>query len=209
MTSHQHPPHPHPRREHTAVRSDNSPPDAPQADRIGPTSKRPWTQAAVELLTRFYGRFPTAYIALALRRTHKAVSTYAHRHGLSAANAPRAALYPSPTAHARFWAAWQHAIRANWNRWAQEGAAEGALDLLWRPPSPSLDCSDCPHRPHCRAGPGPYAPPLPCERLTVRDALEWHTYDPLPRYNIKGGRRNEDPGAAREPPSQSHSPQPR
>jgi len=92
------------------------------------------------------------------------VYTYAYRHGLKADRTLRT----SNEARARFWAAWQGYIECNWGRWVQAGMAEGALELLWRPATPFPSCHDCPHLSHCRATRGR---PVPCERLTLREAL--------------------------------------
>jgi hypothetical protein len=127
--------------------------------------RRPrWSEVEVELVSHFYGKFPTAYIALGLRRSKQAVYTYAYRHGLRAGNTPR----PSGRALARFWAVWQGVIQRNWCRWVQEGVAEQAFGLLWRPATAFRSCQDCPHLPGCQCQADK---PLPCERLTVREVL--------------------------------------
>ena len=124
-----------------------------------------WNDVQLELLAHFYGHSPVACLCEGLRRTRRAVYLCAQRSGLKSGKVHRA----SPAARARFWPAWQGHIRDNLSRWAEDGVAEGALDLLWRPPTEFLRCQECAHLSECRASTGI---PLRCERLTVREALQ-------------------------------------
>jgi hypothetical protein len=128
-----------------------------------------WSEVEVEILTHFYGRSPVACIAAGVRRPRQGVYNCAHRLGLKGGGAPRA----TDNTRAHFWTGWQAHILENMTRWVQEGLAEQALELLWRPPTRYLGCQDCAHLPECQ---GNTRKPVRCERLTVREYLQYfHT----------------------------------
>jgi len=126
-----------------------------------------WNQVHVDLLTQFYGRFHAALIAEGLRRTERAVYACAHRLGLEGGRGFAA----TEEARNRFWPAWRHAIRRNWDRWQAEELTDDALGLVLRPPAPFVPCDECVHRPGCR--PMDWGP-VPCERLTVGEYLRYY-----------------------------------
>jgi hypothetical protein len=125
----------------------------------------PWNEVEVELLSRFYGRCPTACIAEGLRRTRRSIYSCAHRLGLSAQTLHRA----TSGSRAHFWADWQRHIRRNLDRWVREGASAQAFEILWQPARSTTGCDCCPHLLECR---GNAQWPVRCERLTVGEYLQ-------------------------------------
>lgn len=131
-----------------------------KAQRVGATSS-PWNRAEQDIIQRFYGLYPAAYLARVLGRTTKAVRSSAAKNKLKGRGKS------NPDLHS-FLQDYHEFIEENAGRWLRLGLADCILRLKWRPSQSAVDCEGCALRDSCHSDASSV---LPCEALSIEELV--------------------------------------